>query len=132
MRKRAKVARLNNALNRDAAMMVVSALRDEPVALRRQQPSVEAGALAPPRAGAARLPARAADSAEAQGGELMPPRSAAQPVKLSKIGEKKPKAMRTAPRAPSATLSQTRAPMPVMIAAEASTIAIWARPLPSS
>lgn len=56
------LARLNNALNRDAAIMVVSALRGDPVALRRQQPSADAGAPAPPRAAAAGSGARPADS----------------------------------------------------------------------
>jgi len=55
------LARLNNALNRDAAMIVVSALRGEPLALRRQQPSADAGAPQPPRAAAARLAAWPAD-----------------------------------------------------------------------
>lgn len=55
------LARLNNALNRHAATTVVSALRGDPVALRRQQLSADAGAPAPTRAVAARAAARPAD-----------------------------------------------------------------------
>ncbi len=55
------LARLNNALNRDAAITVIAALRGESVALRRQQPSTNAGASAPTRAAAARLADRPAD-----------------------------------------------------------------------
>ena len=55
-----------------------------------------------------------------------------QPRKLRAVGAKKPSAMRMAPTTPSPTLIQISAPISVMIAADASTIAIWVRPLPSS
>jgi hypothetical protein len=55
-----------------------------------------------------------------------------QPMKLNIVGAKNPKAIRAAPIAPRAPLSHTSAVIPVMMAADASTIAIWVRPLPSS
>jgi hypothetical protein len=55
-----------------------------------------------------------------------------QPMNVKIVGAKKPKARSAAPIAPNPTLSQTSAVISVMIAADASTIAIWVRPLPSS
>ena len=48
------------------------------------------------------------------------------------VGAKNPNVIKMTPTAPSATLNHMRAPMPVMMAAEASTIAICTTPLPSS
>ena len=53
-------------------------------------------------------------------------------MKVNTVGPKNPKASKAAPITPNPMLNQTRAAIPVMIAAEANTIAIWMRPLPSS
>ena len=53
-------------------------------------------------------------------------------MKVNAVGARKPNAVRIAARTPNPTLSQTSAPIPVMIAADAKTIAIWVRPLPYS
>ncbi len=52
------LARLNNALNRNAAIAVMAALRGETAALRRSQSLVDTTALAQPRATKARMPAK--------------------------------------------------------------------------
>jgi hypothetical protein len=52
-------------------------------------------------------------------------------MNVNTVGARKPKTRSAAPIAPNPTLSHTSAPIPVMMAADASTIAIWVRPLPS-
>jgi hypothetical protein len=56
----------------------------------------------------------------------------AYPMNVSTVGAKNPKASRAAPITPIAALNQMSALIPVMMAADANTTAIWARPLPSS
>ncbi|HKN30173.1 MAG TPA: hypothetical protein VJY34_20770 [Roseiarcus sp.] len=57
------LARLNNALDRNAAMMVMAALRDEPAARATRKPSIEAYPVpAPSRATPASITKRAGDS----------------------------------------------------------------------
>ena len=55
-----------------------------------------------------------------------------QPNAVSMVGANRPNAISAAPITPRPTLNQISAAIPVMIAAEASTMAIWMRPLPSS
>ena len=52
------LARLNNALNRNAAIAVMAALRGETAALRRSQSLVDTTAPAQPRAAKARMPTK--------------------------------------------------------------------------
>ena len=53
-------------------------------------------------------------------------------MNVSAVGAKNPRAISAAPIAPNPALNRMRALIPVMMAADANTIAIWMRPLPSS
>jgi hypothetical protein len=55
------LARLNNALNRNAAMMVIAALRGDDIVRRRQQPTTDGGTRAPPGGAIARAAATTAE-----------------------------------------------------------------------
>ncbi len=122
------IVRLNNALTRNAAATVMAALID---GRPTRRPAPSGVSTAPIRDPAPRGAARSANSAAAQSCGLKRPPSV-QPRMFRAVGAKNPRAIKIAPIAPSPMLNQSRTPISVIIAADASTIAICVSPLPSS